>query len=156
MKWLVVRALSHGLCYLIIAIGPAALADTLEGQFTFAKRAPKVALIYFPEDTGLSTDMETIVDQKDQQFTKRLLVTTKGVQATFQNSDKVNHNIFTDDKKAGVKFDVGLMPPGGHVKQEREHSMILTPHREPLYNREKLVNPPIGKDSPWDKLRLSC
>ncbi len=33
--------------------------------------------------------------------------------------------------------------------------MILTPHREPLYNREKLVNPPIGKDSPWDKLRLS-
>ncbi len=38
----------------------------------------------------------------------------------------------------------------------REHSMILTPHREPLYNREKLVNPPIGKDSPWDKLRLSC
>ncbi len=39
---------------------------------------------------------------------------------------------------------------------KREHSMILTPHREPLYNREKLVNPPIGKDSPWDKLRLSC
>ncbi len=40
--------------------------------------------------------------------------------------------------------------------REGEHSMILTPHREPLYNREKLVNPPIGKDSPWDKLRLSC
>jgi hypothetical protein len=37
----------------------------------------------------------------------------------------------------------------------REHSVILTTHREPLYNREKLVNHPIGKDSPWDRLRLS-
>jgi hypothetical protein len=37
----------------------------------------------------------------------------------------------------------------------KEHSVILTPHREPFYNRDKLVNHPIGKGSPWDKLRLS-
>ena len=37
----------------------------------------------------------------------------------------------------------------------REHSVILTPHREAFYNREKLVNHPVGKDSPWDKLRFS-
>ena len=36
-----------------------------------------------------------------------------------------------------------------------EHSVILTPHREAFYNREKLVNHPVGKDSPWDKLRFS-
>ena len=39
--------------------------------------------------------------------------------------------------------------------REREHSVILTPHREAFYNREKLVNHPVGKDSPWDKLRFS-
>jgi len=38
---------------------------------------------------------------------------------------------------------------------EREHSVILTPHREAFYNREKRFNPPIGKDSPWAVLRLS-
>ena len=38
---------------------------------------------------------------------------------------------------------------------DREHSVILTPHREAFYNREKLVNHPVGKDSPWDKLRFS-
>ena len=112
MKRMIVQGTFCCLFYFIFALGQLAFADTLEGTFTFTKRAPKVALIYFPEDQSLSADVETVVDQKGQKFTKQILVTTQGVQASFQNSDTVNHNIFTDDKKAGVKFDVGLMPPG--------------------------------------------
>jgi hypothetical protein len=34
--------------------------------------------------------------------------------------------------------------------------VILTPHREPFYNREMMFRlSPIGKDSPWDRLRFS-
>jgi hypothetical protein len=37
----------------------------------------------------------------------------------------------------------------------REHSEILTPHREAFYNRVKHIHDPIEKDSPWAVLRLS-
>ncbi|PON15010.1 hypothetical protein C2W62_26060 [Candidatus Entotheonella serta] len=118
VKWQVVKWLCYGAVMMGMTTGEAVFADTLEGTFTFTKRAPKVALVYFPEDESLPVDTSTLVDQKNEQFTKRLLVTRKGVKATFQNSDAVNHNIFAHDEKAGVKFDIGLMAPGGSVQQE--------------------------------------
>lgn len=118
MTWQVVKWLGYGMVIIGMMASRFALADTLEGTFTFNKRAPKVALIYFPEDDGLSLDTPTLVDQKNEQFTTRILVTRKGTKATFQNSDAVNHNIFAHDEKAGVKFDIGLMPPGGSTQQE--------------------------------------
>ncbi len=117
MIWRVVTWLGYGVMIGVMS-GGVVFADTLEGTFTFAKRAPKVALVYFSEDDSLPADTPTVVDQKDERFTRRLLVTRKGAQATFQNSDAVNHNIFAHDSKAGVKFDIGLMTPGGSSQQE--------------------------------------
>lgn len=102
VKWQVVKWLCYGAVMMGMTTGEAVFADTLEGTFTFTKRAPKVALVYFPEDESLPVDTSTLVDQKNEQFTKRLLVTRKGVKATFQNSDAFNHNIFAHDEKAEV------------------------------------------------------
>ena len=96
------------------------LADTLNGAFTFQKKPPSVALLYFSEDTSLSSQINTVIDQKDKQFSQKLYVTTKGTNAIFKNSDSINHNIFADDKKSGVKFDVGLMQPNGSNVHEVE------------------------------------
>ena len=57
-----------------------------------------------------------------------------------------------------TKLELALLEVANAVNvsiTEGEHSVILTPHREAFYNREKLVNHPVGKDSPWDKLRFS-
>lgn len=118
MKWRVVKGLCYGVVMMGLMAGHHALADTVEGTFTFTKRAPRAALIYFPEDKSLPVDTPAVVDQKDEKFTQRIVVARKGAQATFQNSDTVDHNIFVHDQKAGVKFDIGLMSPGGRVQQE--------------------------------------
>src|SRR5262249_2740774 len=39
--------------------------------------------------------------------------------------------------------------------QQQEHSVILTAHRKPFYNREKRDPSPIGKESRWAQHRLS-
>src|SRR5215212_9235282 len=41
------------------------------------------------------------------------------------------------------------------VRHDQEHSVILTAHRKPFYNREKRDPSPIGKESRWAQHRLS-
>jgi len=69
------------LAFLVVYSGHTACADVLQGEFKFRKRAPKVALVYWPEDTSLSADAKTVIDQKNKQFTRRLFVTSKGAKA---------------------------------------------------------------------------
>ena len=92
-------------------------AGDVTAEFSFTKRAPKVALVYFPEDASAPTTAVT-VDQADKQFSKLLVVAPKGTQLSFKNSDAVQHNIFADDKDAGVSFDSGLADPGATTGQE--------------------------------------
>jgi MFS family permease len=70
-------------------------------------------------------------------------------------ADRVNRRILVlviQTIMAVVVFAFAVAVLEGYVQ---EHSVILTPHREAFYNREKQFDPPIGKDSPWAVLRLS-
>ena len=53
----------------------------------------------------------------------------------------------------GFVHDAG--PFAGQVQQHQEHSVILTAHRKPFYNREKRNPSPIAKDFRWAQHRLS-
>jgi plastocyanin len=94
---------------LLVILCPLSAA-TLEGTFTF-EHPPRVALIYFSEDTSLDVATEVMVDQKDKEFTQVLVVAPPGGKVAFRNSDDVQHNVFADDKEAGVAFDIGLANP---------------------------------------------
>ncbi len=94
--------------FLMLPIGNL-LADTITGTIEFTKKPPYVGVLYATDDgTGMS---QGIVDQVDQQFSPMLIVTKTNETVVFKNSDDVDHNIFANDRKSNVKFDVGLMPP---------------------------------------------
>ena len=120
MIWRRVTSLIAILLGAAISHAGLASADTLHGTFTFAKKAPQVALIYWPEDTSLPTSRPTVIDQQNKQFTQKLYVAPQGGHALFKNSDSISHNIFVNDKKAGVQFDIGLMQPGDNHTKEVE------------------------------------
>jgi hypothetical protein len=52
-------------------------------------------------------------------------------------------------------YGVPIMENKLKTKAQQEHSVILTPDRDPFYNRGQLIRPPIGKESLWAMLRLS-
>ena len=120
MRTKILAGIVSVLAVLVVLPSNVVLADTLNGTFTFKKKPPSVALLYFPEDTSLSSQVQTVIDQNNKQFSQKLYVTTKGANAIFKNSDSINHNIFANDKKSGVKFDVGLMQPSGSNVYEVE------------------------------------
>ena len=92
-------------------------ADILAGEFTFAKKAPDGALIYLPEDNSLSKK-EAVIDQIDKEFTQSIVVGKKDLQATFKNSDTINHNIYVSDTDHNISFDIGLAVPGSIFQQK--------------------------------------
>ena len=108
------RVLSVFLFSLLLA--PPAFAGDVTGQFAFTKKAPVVALVYFPEDSS-APKTGVHVDQVDKNFNTKLVVAPKGTPILLKNSDTVQHNIFADDKKTGVTFDSGLVDPGSEATQ---------------------------------------
>lgn len=90
-----------------------AIAGSLTADFSFTKRPPFVGLLYL-NDNGKTES--TNIDQKDKKFLQKLFVNQKSTEAVFDNSDSINHNIFANSPKSGVKFDIGLLPPGANSK----------------------------------------
>ncbi len=85
---------------------------TLSGQFSFLRKPSRVALIYFSDDKGLKQGLT--IDQKGKQFLSQIAVGSPGEVIAFKNSDKIDHNIYADDKRLGIKFDLGLMRAGSN------------------------------------------
>jgi plastocyanin len=54
---------------------------------------------------------EPVIDQKDKAFTSKIAIGSPHSMIKFTNSDTFDHNIYANDKKQKVKFDVGLMTP---------------------------------------------
>jgi hypothetical protein len=67
---------------------------------------------------------------------------------------KMGKNLVTKKEETSMRFYNTQHPFYCGIDLHEEHSVILTPHREPFYNREMMFRlSPIGKDSPWDRLR---
>jgi plastocyanin len=112
------RRVGFSLVLVLLSTCGSLYANTLQGTFTFHRKAPDVALVYFSEDTNLSPDVVPVIDQKEKAFTPQLVAGTKGSKVIFQNSDSISHNIFADDMEANVKFDVGLIDAGGNASHD--------------------------------------
>lgn len=101
---------------LILGLSGAAFPGTLVGTFTFTEAPPSLALIYFTDDHSLGKPAQAVLVQKDKKFDQKMVVGAKGSKVVFMNSDSVEHNIYSNDLKAGVNFDAGLLPPGQESK----------------------------------------
>lgn len=91
----------------------AATAWELTGQLEFAGRAPASVLVYLPEDN--SRQGKTTLDQKDKTFLPEVVLVAPDAPLMIRNSDEVDHNVYANDRDLGVKFDIGLRPPGSEV-----------------------------------------
>jgi len=61
--------------------------------------------------TSTPSHVYQAVDPLDKKLSAPLFVSTPDNKLLFRNSDSMGHNVYADDKRAGVKFDVGLMQP---------------------------------------------
>jgi plastocyanin len=86
-----------------------ALSATLTGTLEFVKKPSFVGIIYAEGGVGPATAQ---LDQSNKVFDKKMIVVGNNGEITFKNSDSFQHNIFANDPKTGVKFDVGLMNEG--------------------------------------------
>jgi len=93
----------------------SSFAATLSGSLTFAKKAPFTGVLFANGGEGPSS---AHLDQTNKVFDSNLLVVAPGGKITFQNSDDFQHNVFANDSKTDVKFDVGLMEQGQTTEVE--------------------------------------
>ena len=90
-------------------------AGEIVGEINFLKKAPTTGIVYLPAADKAPSTAE-FIDQKDKQFTRNAFVAVPGQSLKIKNSDSLDHNIFANDIKIQVFFDVGLMSPGQDAK----------------------------------------
>ncbi len=93
-------------------ITPLLSAGEISGTFVFESRKPFVALVYLADDKSGAKEICGPLDQKNKEFSSRLIIGREGSEINFKNSDEMNHNIFANDTRKGIQFDVGLLSPG--------------------------------------------
>lgn len=91
-----------------------ATADVISGKLEFIKKPPFTGILYVPGSGN--TAKSPAIDQKDKAFTTKIAVGSPDNIMQFSNSDTFDHNIYANDSKQKVKFDVGLMTPGNATK----------------------------------------
>lgn len=85
-------------------------ADTVKGTLNFKKKPAKAGVIY--EVKSSFDKVVGTINQKDKKFTEKIGVASLGGELKMNNNDEFEHNIFANDLKQDIKFDIGLMPPG--------------------------------------------
>lgn len=95
----------------MVSVSGFSWGASISGEIIFDKKPPHAGVVYV-----LSRHKEVVkpaeIDQKDKQFTRTVIPVSKDQKVTFKNSDNMDHNIYAQDRKSGVKFDVGLMSSG--------------------------------------------
>jgi hypothetical protein len=99
----------------LIALGMAFLstavnADVISGEISFAKKVPFAGVLFVKQSK--SANATASMDQLNKQFTKKVSIGAPGSVVAFNNSDSFDHNIFANDLKNNISFDIGLMPSG--------------------------------------------
>ncbi|MDJ0842594.1 MAG: hypothetical protein QNK37_39205 [Acidobacteriota bacterium] len=104
--------------FFCLVISPTLKAGEVKVAFTFEKRPPAVGLVYMKDDAGLDLKKKPVVDQKNKQFTSKVVITTPDSEIQLKNSDDISHNIYANDPANNVNFDIGLADPGTTLRKK--------------------------------------
>ena len=99
---------------ILVFCSSIATADTITGSLKFNKRPPFTGVLY-SLGTGAG-EHDGVVNQKNKQFTKKVVVVKPESAIRFENSDDFDHNVFANDLKNNVRFDVGRMVTGDSLE----------------------------------------
>lgn len=102
----------------VIFFSMSANADTISGEITFAKKVPFSGVLYVKQSK--MSNSSASMDQQNKQFTKKVTVGSPGSAIKFDNSDTFDHNIFANDLKNNISFDIGLMPAGKSTEMKMD------------------------------------
>jgi plastocyanin len=93
-----------------VAVAHVATAGTITGTVKIKGDAPP-AVVYVDTASGTFAPPKdhAHIDQKGMTFTPYLLPILVGTTVDFQNSDKVNHNVFSPDNEG---YNLGTWPKG--------------------------------------------
>jgi len=94
--------------YVLLTAFPVS-ADILSGTIEFLKRPPKAGVIYEVKSSYEAINPK--LNQINKQFSEMIVVGSSKSSLHLKNEDSLDHNIFANDSKQDVKFDVGLMSP---------------------------------------------
>lgn len=89
-------------------------ADVITGEIIFAKKAPFAGVLFVKQTKPATANAS--MDQVNKVFTKKVSLGAPGTSVTFNNGDSFDHNIFANDLKNNIAFDIGLMPAGQSSK----------------------------------------
>ncbi len=108
---------------MLLVIGSAAWAGSLEGKVTGTSGKSVVYVDAIPGKTFPAPEKHPVMDQKSLQFQPHILVVQQGTTVDFLNSDSVQHNVFWPsiggDKKAG--HNLGTWPKGDKRSFKFDH-----------------------------------
>lgn len=88
----------------------SAYADTVKGTLNFIKKPAKAGVIY--EVKSSFDKVVGTINQENKKFIEKIGVASDQGELKMNNNDQFEHNIFANDLKQDIKFDIGLMPPG--------------------------------------------
>ena len=102
-----------GLFYVVVAS-----ATDIQGKVTVMARGGEEPLTHFDNAIVYVADIEqearrktvAVMDQKSKRFQPRVLPVIKGQTVEFWNRDRVQHNVFSNDRRN--RFDLGRYPKG--------------------------------------------
>ena len=94
-------------------------ASDVSLKFKFTKKPPEVVVVYFADAPGkIDSKLPNIVDQKNKKFIHKIVFKNQEEFLLLKNSDNMDHNIYSRNKKVNVNFDVGLLPPNSQRKHK--------------------------------------
>jgi hypothetical protein len=95
---------------LTLSLVTPSFADTITGTLNFIKKPAKAGVIY--EVKSSFDKVVGTINQENKKFIETIGVTSYQGELKLNNNDKFEHNIFANDLKQDIKFDIGLMSPG--------------------------------------------
>jgi hypothetical protein len=109
----------------LVLLSTSVHADVISGEITFAKKVPFAGVLFVKQ--GKSASATASMDQLNKKFTKKVSLGAPGTDVIFNNGDSFDHNIFANDLKNNISFDIGLMPSGqsSEIKMDwKEDTMV--------------------------------
>jgi len=99
---------------LVVACPFTVYPDTIFGKIDFLARPAYTGIVFVK--AAHASAKSPVLDQKKKHFSSKIVVGSPNEMMTFKNSDSFEHNIYANDMKQNVRFDIGLMSPSHSVQ----------------------------------------